>query len=86
MHRSLVSIRSASPPVAARQAAILRRSLAWSDIGQGKDNARIYLKERPALAHEIENKVRVALGVRELPPLPGTEAPAKAAKLKAVAE
>jgi recombination protein RecA len=36
-------------------------------IGQGKDNARLFLKERPALAREIENKVRAALGVRELP-------------------
>jgi recombination protein RecA len=35
-------------------------------IGQGKDNARNYLKEKPMLAREIENKVRVALGVREL--------------------
>jgi recombination protein RecA len=42
-------------------------------IGQGKDNARLFLVERPALAREIENKVRAALGVRELPPpLPGT--------------
>jgi recombination protein RecA len=55
-------------------------------IGQGKDNARQFLKERPALAREIENKVRVALGVRELPPVPGEEQPAKVAKLKAVAE
>ena len=38
-------------------------------IGQGKDNARNYLVERPALAHEIENKVRVQLGVPLLPPL-----------------
>jgi recombination protein RecA len=37
-------------------------------IGQGKDNARNYLRERPELAHEIENKVRASLGVRELPP------------------
>ena len=33
-------------------------------IGQGKDNVRNYLKERPALAVEIENKVRSALGIR----------------------
>ncbi len=38
-------------------------------IGQGKDNARNYLKEKPMLAREIENKVRVALGVRELAPV-----------------
>jgi len=37
-------------------------------IGQGKDNARNYLKERPELSREIENKVRASLGVRELPP------------------
>jgi len=32
-------------------------------IGQGKDNSREYLKERPALATEIENKIRAAVGV-----------------------
>src|SRR3954465_10583466 len=51
-------------------------------IGQGKDNARLFLKERPALAREIENKVRAALGVRELPPPAGEEAGKP--KLKAV--
>ena len=32
-------------------------------IGQGKDNVREFLKERPELAREIENKVREKLGV-----------------------
>jgi len=32
-------------------------------IGQGKDNAREYLKEHPEIAAEIEGKVRAALGV-----------------------
>ncbi len=32
-------------------------------IGQGKDNAREYLKANPAVAAEIENKVREAVGV-----------------------
>jgi recombination protein RecA len=32
-------------------------------IGQGKDNAREYLREHPEIAFEIENKVRGALGV-----------------------
>jgi recombination protein RecA len=32
-------------------------------IGQGKDNAREYLKEHPAVAAEIENKIREAVGV-----------------------
>ena len=49
-------------------------------IGQGKDNARQFLKDRPQLAREVENKVRTALGVRELPPAPpGDAAPAVAA-------
>jgi len=53
-------------------AKIVEKAGAWYSyngerIGQGKDNARNYLKERPALAREIENKVRVHLGVPELP-------------------
>ena len=32
-------------------------------IGQGKDNAREYLKEHPEIAKEIEAKVRTAVGV-----------------------
>ncbi|MDO8263954.1 MAG: recombinase RecA [Gallionella sp.] len=32
-------------------------------IGQGKDNAREYLREHPEVAREIENKVREAVGV-----------------------
>ena len=68
-------------------AKIVEKSGSWYSyggerIGQGKDNARTYLKERPQLAYEIENKVRVALGVRPLPPLPvsaaaAVESPAK---------
>ena len=53
---------------------IVEKSGSWYSyggerIGQGKDNARLFLKERPALAREIENKVRAVLGVRELPPV-----------------
>jgi len=32
-------------------------------IGQGKDNAREFLKEHPEIAHEIEAKIRAAVGV-----------------------
>jgi recombination protein RecA len=47
-------------------------------IGQGKDNAREYLREHPEVAFEIENKVRAALGVALLE---GAQKPAgKAAK------
>jgi recombination protein RecA len=64
------------------EAKIVEKSGAWYSyngerIGQGKDNARNYLKEHPQLAHEIENKVRVALGVPELPSLVAPEAAVK---------
>ncbi len=49
---------------------IVEKSGAWyayngERIGQGKDNAREFLKEHPETAREIENKVRAALGVVE---------------------
>jgi len=70
-------------------AKIVEKSGSWYSyngerIGQGKDNARTYLKERPALAREIENKVRASLGVRELPPPVGEAKAEPAAKLKSV--
>ena len=51
---------------------IVDKSGAWyayngEKIGQGKDNSREFLRENPDLAHEIENKVRAALGVPLLP-------------------
>jgi len=55
-------------------------------IGQGKDNARNYLKERPELAREIENKVRQALGVPQLPALKTEPASKKAVKEAVVKE
>ncbi len=47
---------------------IVDKSGAWyayngEKIGQGKDNAREYLRENPAIAQEIEAKVRAALGI-----------------------
>jgi recombination protein RecA len=47
---------------------IIDKSGAWYSyngdrIGQGKDNAREYLRNNPAIALEIENKVRAAKGV-----------------------
>ena len=54
------------------EARILDKSGAWyayngEKIGQGKDNAREFLRENPAIAHEIENKVREAMGIPLLP-------------------
>jgi len=51
---------------------VVEKSGAWysygSDrIGQGKDNAREYLRDHPDMAHEMENKVRVHFGVAERP-------------------
>jgi len=51
---------------------ILDKSGAWyayngEKIGQGKDNAREFLRENADLAHEIENKVREAMGIPLLP-------------------
>jgi recombination protein RecA len=61
------------------EARIVDKSGAWyaykgEKIGQGRDNAREFLRENADLAHEIENKVRENLGIALLPPL---AAPAK---------
>jgi recombination protein RecA len=57
---------------------IVDKSGAWysykgDKIGQGKDNTREFLRNNPAMAREIENRVRVAVGLPELP----VAAPAK---------
>ena len=70
------------------EAKILEKSGSWyayngEKIGQGKDNAREFLKENPELAIEIENKVRGAMGIPLLPGASSEEAPAK---LKVVKE
>src|ERR1700727_2271241 len=48
--------------------AIVRKSGAWytyegDQLGQGKENARNFLKENPDLANEIEKKIKEKLGV-----------------------
>jgi recombination protein RecA len=62
---------------------IVEKSGAWysyngEKIGQGKDKTREFLRERPELAREIENKVRTAVGVAALPG--GESKPGKAEK------
>ncbi|MBM3390414.1 MAG: recombinase RecA [Betaproteobacteria bacterium] len=52
---------------------LVEKSGAWyacngERIGQGKDNAREYLKEHPEMAREIENRIRAAVGVAEQAP------------------
>lgn len=50
---------------------ILEKSGAWYSyggerIGQGRDNAKRFLQENPAIALEIENKVRATLGLSSM--------------------
>lgn len=47
----------------------IEKSGAWysyggQKIGQGKDNVREYLKENPAIAQDVERKVREAVGIK----------------------
>ncbi len=58
----------------------IEKSGAWYSygkdrIGQGKDNTREYLKEHPAMAEEIEAKVRAELGVNAAGAGSGSAAP-----------
>jgi len=66
-------------------AGILEKSGAWyaykgEKIGQGRDNAREFLRENADLSVEIENRVRESLGI---PLLPVAEPEAKAKGKKA---
>jgi len=52
---------------------VLEKSGAWyiyngDRLGQGKDNSRDFLKENPALAKEIEGKIREKAGVQKAAP------------------
>jgi recombination protein RecA len=47
---------------------IVKKSGAWytyegEQLGQGKENSRKYLKENPAVADTIEQKIKIKLGV-----------------------
>ena len=66
---------------------VVNKSGAWysyegTRIGQGKDNARNYLKEHPEMALEIENKIRALKGMKnktvslDAKPAPAVEAEA----------
>ncbi|AOI79560.1 MULTISPECIES: recombinase RecA [Burkholderia] len=63
------------------QAKIVDKAGAWysyngEKIGQGKDNAREFLRENPEIAREIENRIRESLGVVSMPDGVGNEAEA----------
>ena len=64
---------------------VIEKSGAWyayggEKIGQGRENARDFLRENPKLAHEIEDKIRGVMGVPALPPFDAKTAAAAAAK------
>jgi recombination protein RecA len=67
---------------------IVKKSGAWytyegEQLGQGKENSRTYLIEKPELANEIEKKIKAKLGVgvpRAVADLPAEEAPEAAPK------
>ncbi|RJF42570.1 recombinase RecA [Actinomyces sp. 2119] len=66
--------------------AVVRKSGAWftygeDQLGQGKENARAFLKDNPQLAAEIEEKILAALGIGE----PGRRAREEAAQEEAQA-
>ncbi|MGB9092641.1 MAG: recombinase RecA [Gallionella sp.] len=69
---------------------LVEKSGAWyaykgNKIGQGKDNAREYLRDNPEIAREIENRIREAVGVAQLEPIakPAAKAADKAAEKSA---
>ncbi len=50
------------------EAGLIRKSGAWytyegDQLGQGKENARTFLKDNPDLANELEKKILEKLGV-----------------------
>ncbi|WP_030670254.1 recombinase RecA [Streptomyces cellulosae] len=63
----------------------VRKAGAWytyegDQLGQGKENARNFLKDNPDLANEIEKKIKEKLGVGVRPEEPAAEPGADAAK------
>ena len=60
----------------AAESGIIDKSGAWYSygsqrIGQGRENAKMYLKDNPVLLAEVEEKVKTVLGIR--PPVGETE-------------
>ena len=60
------------------EAGIIEKSGAWysfngQKIGQGRENAKMYLKDNPAIMAEVEEKVKVVLGVANGKPGAGAE-------------
>jgi recombination protein RecA len=72
-------------------AKVIEKSGAWyayqgEKIGQGRDNAREFLRENPNLSFEIENKVRESLGIPLLAQMEQAPAPKAPKEPKAAKE
>jgi len=57
---------------------IVDKAGAWfsyndSKIGQGKENSKVFLRDNPEIAKEIENKILEAMGVNDAKPFDGDE-------------
>ena len=55
----------------AAEANIIEKSGAWYSyngqrIGQGRENAKLFLKDNPVMQAEVEEKVKAVLGIRPL--------------------
>ncbi|SEB84654.1 recombinase RecA [Streptomyces sp. TLI_105] len=66
------------------QQGLVRKSGTWytyegDRLGQGKENARTFLRDHPDLADEIEKKIREKLGIGAKPETPAAEPRADAA-------
>jgi recombination protein RecA len=62
-------------------AGIVRKSGAWytyegDQLGQGKENARTFLKDNPDLANEVEKRIKEALGIGPQVDAPAPDLPA----------
>jgi len=69
----------------------VRKSGAWytyenGQLGQGKENARTYLKDNPDIANEIEKKIKEKLGVGPQLDAPAVDAKAAAEPVEAPAK
>jgi recombination protein RecA len=69
----------------------VRKSGAWytyesGQLGQGKENARTYLKDNPDIANEIEKKIKEKLGVGPRLDAPAEDKPGEAVPRQAAAE
>lgn len=72
------------------EAGLVKKSGAWytyegDQLGQGKENARVFLKDNADLSDEIEKRLKESLGIGPRVDAPAQDAPAQDASVEAVA-